>query len=148
MVKYFIGQNTLTSNLEEDVDVKSDFEEGLEGFSEETQMEKVNKEPIRAVFIAGSFSAYAAFYSTFSRENDGLSSWKSLFFYRCTDEILFAPLKSQGTDFRLTYIRENTVEAAPPPCSPKSIYVLANLVRQPSTKHLMQDADVSILARN
>ena len=63
--------------------------------------------------------------------NDGLPSWKSLFFYRSTDQISFAPLKSQGVDSRLKYVRENTVEAVPPPCSPKSIYVLANLVRRP-----------------
>jgi hypothetical protein len=35
---------------------------------------------------------------------------------------------------RADYIREKTVAAAPPPCSPKTIYVLANLVRQPSTE--------------
>lgn len=64
--------------------------------------------------------------------NDGSLRWKSLFFYRCTDGILFAPLKSQGVDSRLNYIREKTVATAPPPCSPKSIYVLASLVRQPS----------------
>ena len=78
----------------------------------------------------------------FHEGNDKLSSWKSLFFYRCTDEILFAPLKSQGVDSRLKYIREKTVEAAPPPCSPKSIYVLANLVRQPSSKHLAHVTDI------
>ena len=80
--------------------------------------------------------------------NDTLFSWKSLFFYRCTDEILFAPLKSQGADSRLKYIRENTVEAAPPPCSPKSIYVLANLVRRPLTKQLQHVTDTSISAGN
>jgi len=63
--------------------------------------------------------------------NVKFSSWKSLFFYRCTDTILFAPLKSQGIDSRLKHIREKTVEAAPPPCSPKSIYILASLVRDP-----------------
>ena len=44
--------------------------------------------------------------------------------------VLFAPLKSQGVDSRSQFIRDNTVEEAPPPCSPKSIYVLACLVRQ------------------
>ena len=72
----------------------------------------------------------------FPVKNDRISSWKYLFFYRCTDEISFAPLKSQGVDSRLKYIRENTVEAAPPPCSPKSIYVLAYLVRRTSTSTL------------
>ena len=61
--------------------------------------------------------------------NNCFLSWRSLFFYRCTDSISFAPLKSQGLDSRSQFIREKTVPTAPPPCSPKSIYVLANLVR-------------------
>ena len=68
--------------------------------------------------------------------NDVFASWKSLFFYHCTDTISFAPLKSQGVDSRLNHIREKTVADAPPPCSPKSIYVLAKLVRQPPTERL------------
>ena len=146
--------------------------------------------------------------------NDGLSSWKSLFFYRCTDTVLFAPLKSQPgrrmnaytpshvrarkgrkgvgrsllspemkqqekteTDSeppigghepaepmkteetmmpwentkeeqRADYIRRKAVAAAPPPCSPKTIYVLANLVSQPSTEHLTHDTNTSHQARN
>ena len=63
---------------------------------------------------------------------DELYRWKSLFFYRFTDQISFAPLRSQGVDSRSNYILEKTAAAAPPPCSPKSIYVLANLVRRPS----------------
>ena len=82
------------------------------------------------------------------QKNDELSSWKSLFFYRCTDEISFAPLKSQGIDSRLKYIRDNTVDAAPSPCSPKSIYVLATLVRQPPTNLLTHETDVSTLVGN
>jgi hypothetical protein len=74
--------------------------------------------------------------------NDALSSWRSLFFYRCTDEIVFAPLKSQGVDSRLKYIREKTTGQAPPPCSPKSIYVLASLVRRPPAKRLAHEIDV------
>ena len=50
--------------------------------------------------------------------------------------IAFAPLKSQGVDSRLNHIRDKTTAAAPPPCSPKSIYALAKLVRQPSIKPL------------
>ncbi|KAF9645603.1 hypothetical protein BDM02DRAFT_3189560 [Thelephora ganbajun] len=56
------------------------------------------------------------------------SAWRSLFFYKCTGQISFAPLRSQGVDSRLRYILERTTADAPPPCSPKSIYVLANLV--------------------
>ena len=55
-------------------------------------------------------------------------SWRSLFFYQCTSQISFAPLRSQGVDSRLRYILEKTTNDAPPPCSPKSIYVLAGLV--------------------
>ncbi|KAF9785437.1 hypothetical protein BJ322DRAFT_830823 [Thelephora terrestris] len=111
MVKYLVGQNTLSNDLG-DVNVESDCEGDAQRVDEGSQEAKEDeKEPVRAVLVVGSFSA-----------------WKSLFFYRCTDEILFAPLKSQGVDSRLKYIRENTVEAAPPPCSPKSIYVLANLL--------------------
>lgn len=54
-------------------------------------------------------------------------SWRSLFFYLCTDEISFAPLKSQGGDFRLACILGAPPDTAPP-CSPKSIYILAGLV--------------------
>jgi hypothetical protein len=61
--------------------------------------------------------------------SDRFPSWKSLFFYRCTDEILFAPLRSQGAEPRLNYIRQNTAAKTPLPCSPKSVYVLAALVR-------------------
>ena len=69
-----------------------------------------------------------------AERNDKFPSWKSLFFYRCTDIIYFAPLKSQGVDYRLNHIREKSSDAAPPPCSPKTIYILASLVRQPRSK--------------
>ena len=147
MVKYFIGQDTLLTDLG-DINVESDGEGDIEGPGEETQMAKENnQEPIRAIFILGSFSAYVLS-NVPLQKNDGLPSWKSLFFYRCTDEISFAPLKSQGIDSRLKYIRENTVDAAPPPCSPKSIYVLATLVRQPLTNLLTCNIDVSTLVGN
>ena len=150
VVKHFIGRNTFTSDLDGDVSVDSDCEGDLQGLGEENQRAKEeNEEPVRALFITGSFSAYVAFHlAFFLKRDDRLSSWKSLFFYCCTDEILFAPLKSQGVDSRLKYIRENTVEVAPPPCSPKSIYVLANLVRLSSTKHLTHDTNVTTIAGN
>ena len=137
------------SDLEEVIDVESDCEGDLQELGEETRRAKEdNKEPVCAVFIIGSFSAYVVFPPCFFPQNYVLSSWKSLFFYRCTDQILFAPLKSQGTGSRLECIRENTVGAAPPPCSPKSTYVLATLVRLPPTKHFTRDIDVSILVGN
>ena len=57
-----------------------------------------------------------------------LFSWRSFFFYQCIPEILFAPLKSQGISSRQRFILEKTTPVTPPPCSPKSIYVLAKLV--------------------
>jgi hypothetical protein len=80
--------------------------------------------------------------------NDEFPSWKSLFFYCCADAILFAPLKSQGVDSRLNHIREKTTAAAPPPCSPKSIYVLASLVSIPSIEYIMNRTDTSDQARD
>ena len=149
MVKYFIGQNTLATDLEGDVSVESDCEGDIQGLGEEIQRVEDKEELVRAVFITGSFSAYVAFHRAFFPEkNDRLSSWKSLFFYRCTDKILFAPLKSQGIDSRSKYIRENTIREAPPPCSPRNIYFLARLVRQPLTKYLESDTNALILAGN
>ena len=130
MVKYqyFTGQGALVRYLEHDINVESDWENDSPEETHEAKPEEA--EPVRAVLITGSFSAYApCVLPPDSTESDRLSSWKSLFFYRCTDEIVFAPLKSQGVKSRINYIRERTIAAAPPPCSPKSIYVLANLVR-------------------
>ena len=80
--------------------------------------------------------------------NDAFPSWKSLFFYRCTGEISFAPLRSQGIDSRSKYIRQNSSEGTPPPCSPKSIYALAGSVRQLSNGGLGLFTDANGLARN
>ena len=67
VVKYFIGQNTFTANLG-DNDVESDCEGDLEGLGEETQRAKEdNEEPVRVVFIIGSFSAYVASHRAFFR---------------------------------------------------------------------------------
>ena len=117
----------------------TDAEGGGSPGGEESQNAKEEEEKIRAVLVAGSFSAYV--YSPiahWTESNNTLFSWKSLFFYRCTDEILFAPLKSQGVDSRLNYIRENTVTKTPPPCSPKSIYLLADFVSGPSVELIFQ----------
>ena len=132
---YLKGQNPMVNDLEGDLNVESDCEGESVGAELEVPTVKEEKEEkeeeTRAVLITGSFSAYVGFIPSSSvKRNDESCSWKSLFFYRCTDTILFAPLKSQGDDSRLNYIREKTVEEAPPPCSPKSIYVLASLVRR------------------
>ena len=157
MVKYLVDQNGApTGNLGESINIESDCEGDAQGLSEEARRAKEGKgEQFRAVFVIGSFAAYAAPHlAFFSKENDRLPSWKSLFFYRCTDKILFAPLKSQGiyagygAHYRSQYIREKTTAAVAPPCSPKSIYVLASLVRLPSTKRVIHGTDASTLARN
>ena len=144
-MKYLKGQNAMINDLEGDLNVESDCEGDSMGVGLETLTIKEEKEEeTRAVLITGSFSAYVRFLPSSSVErNDESCSWKSLFFYRCTDTILFAPLKSQGVESRLKYIREKTVADAPPPCSPKSIYALAKLVRQHPTKSLTHDFDVS-----
>ena len=144
-MKYPKGQNVTINDLEGDLNVESDCECHPIGAVPETQTKEEKKEEIRAVLVTGSFSAYVRFLPSPSvGKNDESFSWKSLFFYRCTDTISFAPLKSQGIDSRLEYIRENTVADAPPPCSPKSIYVLAELVRRSPTKRLARNSDVSI----
>jgi len=96
------------NDLEGGADVDSDCESCATRVGDGDPKEE---EENRAVFIVGSFSA-----------------WKSLFFYHCTDTVSFAPLKSQGVDSRSHYIRSRTTTATPPPCSPKSIYVLASLL--------------------
>jgi len=111
LVKYLKGPNALINDLEGGANVDSDCEDDPTEVGDGTLKKEQDAEESRAVLIAGSFSA-----------------WKSLFFYRCTNTILFAPLKSQGVDSRLKHIREKTVAVAPPPCSPKSIYALASLL--------------------
>ena len=140
VVKYLGDQNPFIGDPEGDANVESDCEgdssEVTNGFPKIEGREEVL---LRAVLTVGSLSACV--YSHLSirflslprlDQNDEFPRWKSLFFYCCTDEISFAPLRSQGIDSRSGYIREKTVAVTPPPCSPKSIYVLANLVRRPS----------------
>ncbi|KAF9785359.1 hypothetical protein BJ322DRAFT_826989 [Thelephora terrestris] len=64
------------------------------------------------------------------------TSWRSLFFYMCTDIIRFAPLKSQGIDVRARHIQEQTMQDKPPPCSPKAIYSLATALWNPALRNL------------
>ena len=146
MVTYLKGRTILVNDREGGTSVDSDCESysarigdgGLKG-----------KEESRAVLVVGSFSACVHFsLRTHIKRNDEVSSWKSLFFYRCTDSILFAPLISQGVDFRSHYIRSRTVAVTPPPCSPKSIYVLAGLVRNFLIMPLRYDTNASEQARN
>ena len=146
-MKYLKGRHVTINDLEGGVNVESDCEcdsMGAELEAQTTEEKKEEPRETRAILVTGSFSACVRSLPSHSaEESDESCSWKSLFFYRCTDTISFAPLKSQGIDSRLEYIRENTVTDAPPPCSPKSIYILAELVRLPSTKRLSHDFDVS-----
>ena len=126
------------------MNLESDYEGDSTGAGLETsEMKEGEEEETRAVLMTGSFSAYVGFLASCFRLNDEACSWKALFFYRCTDAISFAPLKSQGVDSRLEYIRENTVEEAPPPCSPKSVYVLASLVSQGLTDRFAHNVNGS-----
>ena len=148
MVTYLRGRVTAINYLEGDADSDCEddpmeVEDGASGTEEE------GKEQVCAILTTGSFSACVRFPSCLRPgRNDRFSSWRSLFFYRCTDTILFAPLRSQGIESRLNYTRGMNTTAAPPPCSPKGIYVLASLVRNLSVKHFTHDTDVSIKARN
>ena len=144
------GRNALIGYPGGDANVDSDCEGDSAGVGDGASQTKDEEgDQARAVLTTGSFSAYVHLPSSLRLErNDEFCSWKSLFFYRCTDRISFAPLRSQGADSRLKYIRERNAITAPPPCSPKSIYVLASLVRKSPIKRLMHDTDASIEARN
>jgi len=88
-------------------------------------------EQVRVILNPGSFAA-----------------WRSLFFYLCTDEISFAPLTSQGADFRLECVLGND-SGTPPPCSPKSIYVLAGLLNlQPLSDLALRDIESKLSEDN
>jgi hypothetical protein len=56
VVKYLIGRSALTSYLGREVNVESDFEGDSEETLSDAQEEK--EEQVRAVLVAGSFSAY------------------------------------------------------------------------------------------
>jgi len=144
------GRNTLVNYSGADANVDSDCEGDSMGAGDGApKMKEEGKELARAVFTIGSFSAYVHLPSCLHlKRNDEFFSWKSLFFYRCTDSISFAPLKSQGVESRLDYIRARSATTAPPPCSPKTIYILASLVGKPLIKCLVHDTDGSIEARN
>ena len=143
-------QNTLVNYSGGDADTDSDCEgDSMEAGDGAPKMKEEGKDLARAVLTTGSFSAYVHLQSCLHLErNDEFSSWKSLFFYRCTDMISFAPLRSQGVESRLDYIRGRNATTEPPPCSPKTIYVLASLVGQPLIKYFTRDTDGSIEAGN
>ena len=143
------GWSALTHYPQWYIDVESDCEGDSTGVGDgELEPEEEKQEQTRAVLTTGSFSACVHSPSSLRLpRSDDSSSWKSLFFYRCTDVILFAPLRSQGVDARSDYIRRNKRAAVPPPCSPKSIHVLASLVRKSPIKCLIRATDTVNQAR-
>jgi len=108
---------------------------------------KMKGKPVRFSLL-GHFQRACPFPPHHHFKNDELSSWRSLFFYLCTDTISFAPLKSQGVDSRLNGTQEKTIAATPPPCSPKSAYILASLVSQASKERLRCNANSPNQVRN
>ncbi|KAL6300190.1 hypothetical protein BKA93DRAFT_541994 [Sparassis latifolia] len=59
-----------------------------------------------------------------------LTTWQWLVYYLYTGEIAFAPLQSQGAEYRATERKRYQTEHPqhPPLCSPKSMYRLADMV--------------------
>ena len=111
------GRDTLVDYPQRDLDIESDCEgDSMVVGDGAPEPEEEKEDQIRAVLTTGSFSTYMHFpsYPRLPR-NDDSSRWKPLFFYCCTGEILFAPLKSQGVDARSDYIRGKEGTAAPPP---------------------------------
>ena len=92
MVKYLNRKSILDYDLEGDFNVESDCEGDLSSAKKETlEAEDEEEEETRAVLITGSFAAYVCFNNVLSSSNFELFSWKSLFFYRCTDAVSFTP---------------------------------------------------------
>ena len=143
MVIRLDGRSALTSPTHTFIDVESDCEGDSTGVGDGAlDPEEEKEEQVRAVLIIGSFSAYVHFPSCLRLpRSDDSSSWKSLFFYRCTDVILFAPLRSQGIDARSDYIRRKKGADVPPACSPKSIHLLASQVRKPPINRITREID-------
>ena len=142
MVKYRRDRDPVVGDPEGDVDAESDCEGDSPDVADGVSGAPEGEGPAlpRAVLTVGSLSAYEYSRPSISWTwlKQRIPQVESLFFYCCTNEISFAPLRSQGVDFRKDYIRKKTVATAPPPCSPKSIYVLANLVRQPPSESFSQ----------
>ena len=129
VVKMYRGdERPHTSEGTDDSDCES-IPEPINASSPETQVdEKEENEPESIpVLTMGSFAAYAQNLRQGSCF-DFFDSWRSLFFYMCTDVIQFARLKSQGVSVRARRIEEQMTPDKPPPCSPKVIYSLAAAV--------------------
>ena len=119
MVKYLKCKDALIKDSEGGLSL--DDEDDSIGVKPET----------RAVLTRWTLPVYVYFLTYPHVDRNGeFCSWKSLFFYCCTDTISFTPLPSQGSECWFKYARKMAVADAPPSCSPKAVYVLASLVRQ------------------
>lgn len=54
--------------------------------------------------------------------------WKAFIFYLCTEQIVFRPLKSSPKSEPSIFRSEDDISHTAPPCSPKSMYRLADRV--------------------
>ena len=64
MVKYFKGRDTLVNDVEGELNIESDCEDGSTEVGLETPDAKKEKEETRTVLITGSFSACVHFLSS------------------------------------------------------------------------------------
>ena len=69
VVKYLIGENASSNDLEGDANVESDCEGDPPVANGEAPEADEGKEQVRAVLITGSFSAYALVHCSLSPEN-------------------------------------------------------------------------------
>ena len=120
------GEHLDTGEGSEDSDCEGILEQP-NGSAQEVQDDKKEEPESLPILIVGSF-ARCAHRRWQTQISDPADSWKSLFFYLCTDTIQFAPLKSQGIHVRAQYVQEETTPGQPPPCSPKVICSLATSV--------------------
>lgn len=119
VVKYLIGPSALIKYPGGCIDFKLDCGWDSPRANREIPEVETNVEQIRAILTTGTFSA-----------------WRSLFFYRCTDDISFASLTPEGVvNLDPGHIDDNTVGMALPPCSPKITNLLANLLRIEPLSH-------------
>ena len=122
------GESLNADEGSDDSDYESSPEQTSDSTPEAQDKEQKGTEPESLpVLTIGSFARYI------HRRwqvpvTDLPDSWRSLFFYLCTDIIQFAPLKSQSVSARARYVQEETTPYQSPPCSPKSIYSLAAAV--------------------
>jgi len=131
-ITHLNGETSQTMDFVREMEAESDCEsDSIEAEPEETA--EVGDGETRTVLSPGSHSA-----------------WRSVFFYKFTGRFSFAPLRSQGADSRLKFVfKKTTADSAPPPCSPKNIYILAKLLNiQPLRDLAFKDIESKLSADN